>query len=76
MAQLTQLKVKLVNVQLASGVMKGITVNKAFNATTTKIVVNHAPVDLFRYINRSILLILIKNVTTFIVNPGRIKIRH
>lgn len=40
---LTKLKVKFVKVQLASGEMKGITVNKAFNATATKIVVIHAP---------------------------------
>jgi hypothetical protein len=40
---LTKLKDKLVRVQLASGVMKGMTVNKAFKATTTKRVVIHAP---------------------------------
>lgn len=40
---LTKLKDKFVKVQLASGVMNGITVNNAFNATATKIVVIHAP---------------------------------
>lgn len=39
----TQLKARFVNVQLASGVIKGISVNKAFSTTITKMVVNHAP---------------------------------
>ena len=39
----TQLKARFVNVQLASGVIKGISVNKAFKTTMTKMVVNQAP---------------------------------
>lgn len=69
---LTKLKDKFVKVQLASGVMNGITVNNAFNATATKMVVIHAPIWSLAVGSKWIF----SCVFTFVVYPGRVEIGH